>query len=119
MIARLRRAFTQERVTLLIEEETARLLTVQSGRVVRWGSAPIARGAIVDGRIVEAGAVAAAVTRLWELHGPPREAVILGVPGVGVATRLLRVPRQARLTEEEVLEAAARSLDIDGTYLAW
>lgn len=127
MIARLSGLLKPERVTLLLEEETARLLTVREGRVLRWGSAPVPRGAIVDGKVTDAEAVAGAVDRLWEVHQAPREGVILGVPGVEVVTRVLAVagtspsppPTWGGPTDEEVQAALAQSLDLEEVYLAW
>lgn len=119
MIARFTRFFQHERVTLLLEEEIARLLTVREGRVVRWGSAPIPRDAIAGGVVVDVDAVASAIRRLWEVYQPPDEGIILGVPGVHVATRLLPVGGSDILTDEDVRAAVARDLDLTEVSLDW
>ncbi|MCZ7567230.1 MAG: pilus assembly protein PilM [Ardenticatenaceae bacterium] len=118
-MSRLSDLLKPERVTLLLEEETARLLAVREEHVVRWGSAPIPRGAIADGRVRDIEAVAGAVQRLWDVHQPPREGVIVGVPGVAVTTRVLSVAGAGVPGDEEVRAAAAQNLDLDEVYLAW
>lgn len=119
MIARLAGVLRRERVTLLLEEEMARLLTVREGQVLRWGSAPIPRGAIADGQVVDTEAVAGAVHRLWDLHQPPREGVILGVPGVAVTSRLFPVAGGSVPSDDELRAVVAQSIDLEAVYLAW
>lgn len=93
---------SRERVTLMIDSEAARLLSVKANQVLHWGSAPIPREAVVEGRVVMVDALAATLRRLWEREHPPTSGVILGLPGVGTRTTLIPLAGPDDPTPEEV-----------------
>ena len=117
---RLRKLFEQETIGLLVEETALRLVGVAGERVVRWGSAPIPPGVVVRSQVRQPDALCGAVQGLFDAHKAPRNRIILGITGIGTASRLLPLPPDSSLPDSDTIrDAVARLMPTDGRHLAW
>lgn len=117
---RLRRLFEQETVGLLVEENALRLVGVTGDRVVRWGSAPLPPGVLVRSQVRQPDALCQAAQALFDAHNAPRNRVILGITGIGTASRLLPLPSDSDLPDSETIrDTVARLVPTDDSHLAW
>lgn len=72
--------------------------------VARFGQVLLPRGAVVDGEVVDVGAVAQALTTLWKRAGFTSRDVLVGVANRRVVVRQLELPAMSR----EDLDGAIR-----------
>ena len=96
----MRRAFrrTTERVTLVIDPESIRLLTTIGARVVRWGSAPLPRGILSsEGSVADPEGLAQRLVALWESHSRPeplpRRHLRVAGPGHRIVSKMVQIGR--------------------------
>jgi hypothetical protein len=114
--------FTREKITLVVEPDVIRLLSVERGRVTRCGSAPLPRGVVHDGYVTNEASFAQVVQRLWGAQSHekpmPRDNVILAIPGQHAQYQM--APLSAEEQKLGRLNLKAEGLIPDPlTYRAW
>lgn len=116
-------AWIQERVTLVIESDTVRLMGVLRGAVTRWATAPLPRGTLEDGAVAEPGALAQVLERLWVAHSQarpmPRGGVVLAIPGRHINTRLEPIVGPELPDDAEMALHARKVLPRPDAYHVW
>ncbi|MBA2389997.1 MAG: hypothetical protein H0V67_07030 [Geodermatophilaceae bacterium] len=114
----------RERVTLVIESETVRLVGVMKGRVTRWGSAPLPPGTLDSQGAVGAPAqLAQVLERLWASQAlgtpAPRDRVVLAIPGRHIASRFIPAAGAETLDASGLATRAREALPRADAYHAW
>ncbi|MEW6233083.1 MAG: pilus assembly protein PilM [Chloroflexota bacterium] len=114
--------FAREIVTLSLEDQSLRALTVRDGKVARWGELPLSPGLVKEGLIQNPGQVGGLVKSfLAGLKAPAKKAVV-GISGVRSVTRYIDLPRMSpSLLEEAVVREAKREMPVplEELYLSW
>ncbi len=112
--------FRRETTALSVEDDTVRLAGVVGEKVARWGSASLPEGVVVRGQVRNPAALAEVVKKLVAAHQASRNRVVLGIAGVGTASRLAPLDADgSAMTDEAAREIAARWLPVDKGQLAW
>ena len=109
-------------VTLNISATSIKLLSVEGGKVDKWGKAPLAPGLVRDGLILQPKAVGAAIDALFKSTKVPKEKVIISLTGLTFTYRFLSLPRVKPSLLDEAIHRAARKempLPLEELYLTW
>ena len=109
-------------VTLHIEADHIRFLTVEGKRVLKWGTAPLEEGAVRDGMIADPAALGRHIeAQLAEAAATGRKAVA-SMGGLRCLPRVITLPNlKTALLDDAVRYQAERDLPIavEELYLPW
>jgi Tfp pilus assembly PilM family ATPase/Tfp pilus assembly protein PilN len=109
-------------VTLNISSTSVRLLSVEGGKVGKWGSVPLPPGLVRNGLILRPKVVGAMIDALFKSTGVPKKRVIASLTGLSFIHRVLSLPRVERASQSEAIQRAARQempLPLEELRLGW
>ena len=109
-------------VTLNIGTSTIKLLSVQRGKVDKWGKVPLSPGLVRNGLILQPEAVGEAISDLFKSTNVPRQPVIASLTGISFTYRIISLPRMKPALLREAIPRAARKempLPLEELYLSW
>lgn len=109
-------------VTLNISSTSVRLLSVQGGKVKKWGSVPLPPGLVKNGLILRPKVVGAVIGALFKSTEVPKKRVITSLTGLPFIHRILSLPQMERESRYEAIQRAARKempLPLEDLYLGW
>lgn len=109
-------------VTLNISSTSVRLLSVQGGKVRKWGSVPLPPGLVKNGLILRPKVVGAVIGALFKSTEVPKKRVITSLTGLSFIHRILSLPQMERASQSEAIQRAARKempLPLEELCLGW
>jgi len=112
----------QDKVTLMIESQDFRFLSLRRGRIHKWGSVSLQPGQVTSGMVSDPQEVGRLIDETFATEGLNRKNVIVGLCGMRAIPRLLRLPRlKASLLESAVSREARREMpvSVENLYLSW
>ncbi|MCB0077673.1 MAG: hypothetical protein KDD73_09630 [Anaerolineales bacterium] len=115
---------SRERVTLVIEPDSLRLLTTEGRRIKRWGSAPIPQRTVTaEGGVIDRAALATRLTALWESHSHsealPRSHVRVAIPGHRIVSKMIVLEPDPPPDSDQLTALAAETLPGETLYRDW
>jgi hypothetical protein len=109
-------------VTLNIESDSARLLTVKGNTVESWKAVPLTSDSIKDTAIANVSAVAAALDDLFKAARASKNEVIVSLTGLGSIYRTVTLPKLKNSKVKEAIRWVAMReipIDLENVHLFW
>jgi len=108
--------------TLSIERSSLRFLTLGKKGVQEWGGLPATLGLVLDSGVSDAQALASAIDSLLAPSKASRNGVVVGLTGLGSASRVISLPRLKGKQMDEAVRWAARKelpLSLEQVHFSW
>ena len=109
-------------VTLIIGNETLRLVAFTGDRVESWDNLTPPEGCIKDGVVLQPQIMAAYLKNYFSSHNLVSQKICLGIRGISIIFRRLKLPRVRQNKLKEAVERAICKevhLDLNDLYLDW
>ena len=114
--------FAKETATINIEDSGIRFMVTKGTWVKRWGSVPLAAGAVREGLILNPLAVSAAMSELISQQHLKKGKVIASLSGIQSVYRIIELPKMPqKILGEAILGEAKRemSISLEKYDLSW
>jgi type IV pilus assembly protein PilM len=114
--------FIQETTTLNIEDNELRFLITRGKWIIRWGSVPLAAGAVREGLILNVQVVSASIRDLMASWRLKKGQVIVSLSGIQSVQRIVELPKMpGKILGEAIIGEAKKviSISLEKIYLSW